>query len=213
MKKSVFLLFVSLSLTLGGCSIVAKTPEPNWTSIRKDGDIEIRSYDPMIVAEVTTKGERYDSINAGFRVLGGYIFGANKGEKELVMTVPVIQQAESKDGQKIAMTTPVIQQTTNVKDEWKVRFVMPSEYTLETLPVPNDAQIKFITIPTHQKAVIRFTGFNTDKNLEEHQTELVNWMTQNNIKSTGQPVYAFYNPPWTPFFMKRNEIMFDILEQ
>lgn len=208
MKKIILLSLVSL--TLGGCSIVAKTPEPNWTSVRKDGDIEIRSYDPMIVAEVTTKGERYDAINAGFRVLGGYIFGANKGKKELAMTVPVIQQPESKEGQKIAMTAPVIQQTTDVKDEWKVRFVMPVEYTLETLPVPDDQQIKFITVPAHQKAVIRFTGFNTDNNLKEHHDELVKWMNDNQFKALGQPVYAFYNPPWTPFFLKRNEIMFDI---
>jgi|APTNR8051073442_1049403.scaffolds.fasta_scaffold55673_1 hypothetical protein len=208
MKKIILLSLVSL--TLGGCSIVAKTPEPNWTSVRKDGDIEIRSYDPMIVAEVTTKGERYNAINAGFRVLAGYIFGDNQGKKELAMTVPVTQQAE---GEKLAMTAPVTQQTTDIKNEWKVGFVMPAEYTLETLPVPNDRQINFVTIPAHQKAVIRFTGFNTDGNLKEHHDELVKWMNDNDFKSSGQPVYAFYNPPWTPYFMKRNEIMFDIADK
>lgn len=210
MKKIILLSLVSL--TLGGCSIVAKTPEPNWTSIRKDGDIEIRTYDPMIVAEVTTKGERYDAINAGFRVLAGYIFGGNQGENKLAMTAPVIQQPQQDDGQKLEMTAPVIQQSTNAKNEWKVGFVMPAEYTLDSLPIPNDRRIKFVTMPSQQKAVIRFTGLNTDKNLEEHQSELVNWMAKNNLKSMGQPVYAFYNPPWTPFFMRRNEIMFDIAE-
>ena len=106
MKK--FILLTLVSLALGGCSIVAKTPEPNWTSIRKDGDIEIRSYDPMIVAEVVTKGERYDAINAGFRILAGYIFGGNQGQKKLAMTAPVIQQPQSEDGEKLAMTAPVM---------------------------------------------------------------------------------------------------------
>lgn len=188
----IFILIVLISLTLGGCSIVAKTPEPSWVSLRKDGDIEIRSYDPMILAEVTKKGERYDAINAGFRTLAPYIFGENQGNKKIVMTAPVTQQPTDTDG------------------EWKVSFVMPSEYTLDTLPIPNDKQIKFVNIPSHQKAVIRFTGFNTDKNLKEHHDKLVNWMIKNKIKASGKPVYAFYNPPWTPFFLKRNEIMFDI---
>jgi hypothetical protein len=208
MKK--FILLTLVSLALGGCSIVAKTPEPNWTSIRKDGDIEIRSYDPMIVAEVVTKGERYDAINAGFRILAGYIFGGNQGQKKLAMTAPVIQQPQSEDGEKLAMTAPVIQQTTDKKDEWKVGFVMPAEYTIDTLPTPNDKQIKFVTVPAHQKAVIRFTGFNSDKNLKEHSDLLESWIIKNDIKTVGKPVYAFYNPPWTPFFLKRNEILLDI---
>jgi SOUL heme-binding protein len=210
MKK--IILLSCIAITLGGCSIVAKTPEPSWTSLRQEGDIEIRSYDPMILAEVTTKGERYDAINAGFRILAGYIFGGNQGEKKLAMTAPVMQQPEAVDGQKLAMTAPVIQQTTNVKDEWKVGFVMPADYTLDSLPVPNDGRITFTAVAAHKKAVIRFTGFNTDKNLQEHYDLLTVWMAKNDIKASGQPVYAFYNPPWTPFFLKRNEILLDIKE-
>ena len=208
----IFILIVLISLTLGGCSIVAKTPEPSWVSLRKDGDIEIRSYDPMILAEVTKKGERYDAINAGFRTLAPYIFGENQGNKKMVMTAPVTEQQipQENEGQKLAMTAPVTQQPTDTDGEWKVSFVMQSEYTLDTLPIPNDKQIKFVNIPSHQKAVIRFTGFNTDKNLKEHHDKIVNWMIKNKIKASGKPVYAFYNPPWTPFFLKRNEIMFDI---
>lgn len=192
---------------------MAKTPEPSWSSVSKDEDIEIRLYDPMIIAEVSQKGERYEAINAGFRVLAGYIFGGNKGEKKLEMTAPVTQQAQKDAGQKIAMTAPVIQQKTETTDEWTVSFVMPSEYKLDDLPVPNDSRIKFVTIPAHKKAVIRFSGFNTDANLKEHQEKLVSWMSKNNIRVSGNPVYAFYNPPWTPFFLKRNEIMIDISGQ
>jgi len=189
---------------------VSKTPEPKWTSIQKEGDIEIREYDPMIVAEVTTKGERYDAINTGFRILAKYIFGGNEGAKELAMTVPVIQQSKADKGKSIAMTAPVIQQATDKSDEWKVSFVMPSEYSLDTLPVPNDKQIKFITIPKHQKATIRFSGFNSNDNLKANKNLLMSWILKHHIKTTSEPVFAFYNPPWTPFFMKRNEVMVDI---
>ena len=79
---------------------------------------------------------------------------------------------------------------------------MPAEYTIDTLPTPNDKQIKFVTVPAHQKAVIRFTGFNSDKNLKEHSDLLESWIIKNDIKTVGKPVYAFYNPPWTPFFLK-----------
>lgn len=208
-----FLLLTFLVLTLGGCSIVAKTPEPNWTSIRKDGDIEIRSYDPMVMAEVTTKGERYDAINAGFRILAGYIFGGNQGKKELEMTAPVIQQSSDKSGEKIEMTAPVIQQNSGVHDEWKVIFVMPANYkSAQELPIPNDKRINFLEVPAHKKVVIRFSGFNSDNNLKKHRDILNDWILKNNIKTFGQPVYAFYNPPWTPFFLRRNEIMLGVME-
>jgi hypothetical protein len=211
MKTAILLMIASL--TLGGCSIVSKTPEPSWSSVQKDGEIEIRQYDQMIVAEVVQKGERYDAINAGFRVLAGYIFGGNQGEKKIAMTAPVVQQSNAPAaGQKITMTAPVIQQNAGNANEWKVGFVMPSQFTLDTLPTPNDKQIKFAVIPTHKKATIRFSGFNTDKNLKEHQDMLVKWMSEKKIHAIGDPVFAFYNPPWTPYFLKRNEVMIDISE-
>lgn len=197
---------------LGGCSIVTKTPEPNWSSLKTDGDIEIRAYDPMIVAEVTITGERGDAINEGFRILAGYIFGGNSGQQPIEMTAPVTQQADIAEGQKIAMTAPVTQGAGNSQNEWKVRFIMPGEYTLSSLPKPDDARIKFIEIPAYKAAVIRFSGFNTDSNLTSHKAELMKWIEDNKITTDGEPVYAFYNPPWTPPFMKRNEVMMKIVE-
>ncbi len=191
---------------------MAKTPEPSWKSVRKDGNIEIRAYDPMVVAEVTTTGERYKAINEGFRILAGYIFGGNAGQKSIEMTAPVTQQPDVSEGQKIAMTAPVIQEAGLNQNEWKVRFVMPAEYTLSSLPKPNDNRIKFIEIPAYKAAVIRFSGFNTDNNLSSHKTELMTWIRDSKISTHGQPVYAFYNPPWTPPFMKRNEVIVKISE-
>jgi DNA gyrase inhibitor GyrI len=204
------LLILSLVLLIGGCSIVGtKSPEPSWHSVRQDGDIEIRDYDPMIVAEVNTAGERYAAINAGFKILAGYIFGGNTTRTKVAMGAPITQEAGTK-GENLAMTAPVTQEASENQDEWKVRFVMPTGYTLETLPIPNDPQIKFEEIPAHRTAVIQFSGFNTDENLSDHLTLLREWLSRNNIVPIGKPTYAFYNPPWTLPFLKRNEVMVKI---
>ena len=180
-------------LFVGGCSIMGtKTPEPRWHSVKQDGAVELRDYDPMIVAEVTTTGERYEAINAGFRILAGYIFGGNKAQT------------------KIAMTAPVTQEATEDQKTWKVRFIMPPASTPAMLPVPNDNRIRLLEIPAYRVAVIQFAGFNTDSNLNEHQKILMDWLARNNITSIGSPTYAFYNPPWTLPFFKRNEIMVKI---
>lgn len=191
---------------------MAKTPEPSWSSVKKEGNIEIRSYDPMIVAEAATIGKRSEAINEGFRILAGYIFGGNAGQKSIEMTAPVTQQSGTPEGEKIAMTAPVIQEAGKNQNEWKVRFVMPAKYSLASLPKPNDERIKFIEVPAYRAAVIRFSGFNTDSNLATHKAELMEWIKDNKIKTDGDPIYAFYNPPWTPPFMKRNEVMVKISE-
>jgi hypothetical protein len=206
MTKLFALALVSITILLGGCSIVGKTPEPAWKSVRQDGNIEIRRYDPMILAEVTTTGERYDAINDGFRILADYIFGNNEAKQDIAMTAPVTQQSSS-SSVSIPMTVPVTQQKSSEEQSWKVSFVMPGNYTMDTLPKPRTDKIRFIEIPEHNQVVIRFSGMNTDKNLAEHQGKLMNWVKAQSLKTSGEPVYAFYNPPWTPFFLKRNEIM------
>lgn len=187
-----------------------KTPEPSWHSVRQDGDIGIRDYDPMVVAEVTIIGERYAAINHGFRILAGYIFGGNTAQTKVAMTSPVTQESGDANGEKIAMTAPVTQEASENQNEWKVRFVMPPEYTLASLPVPNDTRIKFIEIPAYRTAVIQFPGFNTDSNLSNHLKILMDWLVKNNIAPIARPTYAFYNPPWTLPFLKRNEVMVKI---
>ena len=191
---------------------MGKTPEPKWQSLQKDRNFEIRSYDPMIVAEVTTTGERYAAINNGFRILASYIFGDNTVQQKIAMTAPVSQQARNSDSQKIPMTAPVTQKPTKNKNEWTVRFIMPENYSMATLPYPNDKRISLAEIPAYKAAVIRFSGFNTDQNLSKHQMQLTEWIKKNDIKTSGNPAYAFYNPPWTPPFLKRNEIMIKISE-
>jgi len=190
----------------------SSTPEPKWSLVEKDGAIEIRDYAPMIVAEATTTGERYEAINAGFRILAGYIFGGNTAQTKIAMTAPVIQEAGDAKGEKIPMTAPVTQEASGNPDEWKVRFVMPPDYTLASLPVPNDARVQFHEIPAYRAAAIRFAGFNSDSNLNSHRAELQAWLDKNNRKSLGKPTYAFYNPPWTLPLFRRNEVIIKVAE-
>ena len=207
-SRKILPIFILMSLIFtAGCSSMGKTPEPSWRSVRKDGNIEIREYDPMIVAEVTTSGERYAAINDGFRILAAYIFGNNTAQRKIEMTAPVTQQAES---QKIPMTAPAMQEAVGKNGEWKTRFIMPKNFTLATLPKPKDNRIHISEIPAFKTAVIRFSGFNTDNNIAKHQAQLITWLEKNGIQIGGVPTYAFYNPPWTPPFMKRNEVMFMI---
>lgn len=168
------------------------------------GDFEIRDYAPMIVAEVTVSGERDVAINQGFRLIADYIFGNNAPAEKLAMTAPVIQQSS----EKIAMTSPVIQQGSG--NDWKVRFVMPANYTMETLPKPNNNEVKLHEIAGKRFAVIEFSGTASTENLSSHTTELNEFITSKNLKPLATPTFAFYNPPWTLPFLRRNEVMIEI---
>ena len=183
---------------------------PAYSVIKKDGNIEIRRYAPMLIAQVNVSGDREQAINRGFRLLADYIFGnntASTGEKQqIAMTAPVMQSSS----QKIAMTAPVVQSAINDNQGWLVQFVLPSQYTLDTVPKPNNSDVKLISIPEQDKIVIRFSGSMTQRNLQSHLTDLQRYIKTHQINALQPPQYAFYNPPWTLPFMRRNEIMFII---
>lgn len=186
-------------------TIMSQVDEPEYKVLESSGDIEIRQYEPTLVAQVLVEGERKDAISKGFRVLADFIFGNNKDDKEIAMTAPVTQQ----EGKKIAMTAPVTQQK-EMDQYWRVRFVMPAEYTLETLPKPVDEKVEILSVPGQKFAVIRFSGSSTEDNLQTHLKELQAYLAQNKLEGIGDPIYAFYNPPWTLPFMRRNEIMIEL---
>lgn len=180
--------------------------EPSFTIERKDGDFEIRRYQPLLAAEVTTSGDRSAAINAGFRLLADYIFGNNTTRQKIDMTTPVTQQKS----EKIAMTVPVTQQ--NAGDAWKVRFMMPQGYSMETLPVPNNPRVTLISEPAKRYAAIRFSGWSSDANLAEHREKLENWVASENLKPAAAPIAAFYNPPWSLPFLRRNEFLIELAD-
>jgi len=184
--------------------IVSNVEQAKYEVVESHGAIEIRDYAPMIVAEAEVSGERKESINQGFRMIADYIFGNNEPAQKVAMTAPVIQQPS----EKIAMTAPVIQQ--GVGNQWKVRFVMPANYTMETLPKPNNKQVKLEKIPAKRFAVIRFSGMGDNDSLKENEEKLKTFIDEKGLKSVSVATYAFFNPPWTLPFLRRNELMVEV---
>ena len=185
-------------------SVASAVEQARYTVVSARGPIEIRDYPGMIVAEVETAGERRQAINDGFRLLAGYIFGGNRTRTKVAMTAPVTQAP----GEKVAMTAPVTQQPAG--DRWRVRFVMPAGYTLDTLPVPDDPAVTLKALPAQRFAVIRFAGRATAGDLDRQLATLRGFMAGEKLAPLGDPVYAFYNPPWTLPFLRRNEIMIEV---
>lgn len=209
-KKTIFFAILFCGSILVGCAMVgpimSDVEKPKYQATALTNEIELRSYDPMLVAMVQMSGSRKDAISEGFRVLADYIFGNNTLEQNISMTAPVEQQA----GQKISMTAPVQQQQRS--NSWMISFVMPKQFTLKTIPKPNNEMVKINEVPAQRFITIRFSGSNSDDNVRKNESALFNYITQNKINVTGEPKYAFYNPPWTLPFMRRNEIMVQLLD-
>ncbi|MFO1142619.1 MAG: heme-binding protein [Amaricoccus sp.] len=185
-------------------SVASAVEQARYTVVSARGPFEIRDYPGMIVAEVEVAGERRRAISDGFRLLAGYIFGGNRTRTKVAMTAPVTQAA----GEKIAMTAPVTQAPAG--DRWRVRFVMPAGYTLDTLPVPDDPAVTLKALPAQRFAAIRFAGRATAGALDRQLAALRGFMADEKLAPLGDPVYAFYNPPWTLPFLRRNEIMIEV---
>ncbi|MEI8365428.1 MAG: heme-binding protein [Parachlamydiaceae bacterium] len=185
-------------------NIMSTVEQPEYEIARSKGNIEIRNYSPMILAEVEVSGERKQAIREGFKILADYIFGNNTLNKKIAMTGPITNELS----EKMAMTAPVIQEQNMGK--WKIRFVMPKKYSLETLPKPNSKDVVWISLSTKRFAVIRFSGLADDENIKHHTNELEAYILAEKLKSIGGPVLAFYNPPWTLPFLRRNEVMIEI---
>ncbi len=185
-------------------AMASNVETPNYSVSSKSDNLEIREYGPTIVAEATVEGERDKAIQRGFRIIADYIFGNNLSSAKVAMTAPVTQQSS----EKIAMTAPVIQQASG--KSWNVRFVMPSKYTMETLPKPVNSKVALIEVPATRFAVIRFSGFAGQDSLDAHEAELRAFMAERGLTATSEPQYAFYNAPWTLPFMRRNEVMIEV---
>jgi hypothetical protein len=164
----------------------------------------VRSYGPTIVATVHVSGSREEAVSEGFRILARYIFGANRVQEKIAMTAPVTQTA----GQTIAMTAPV--QQSEERAGWEVQFTMPAGYTLSTLPQPLDPRVQLREIAPHRVAAVTFSGFWSDANLRSHEAQLLEFLKTHGQRALSAPVYAYYDPPWTPWFWRTNEVLVDI---
>lgn len=180
------------------------TETPAYRVEKTLGDAEIRLYAPRIVAEVTVTGERSGAIRDGFRVLAGYIFGGNTGQAKVAMTSPVAQMP----AEKIAMTSPVTQ--TAVDGAWVVQFTMPSEYTLDSLPQPKDANIRFVPQAADHQVVLQFSGLAGTAVLAQKEADLRAIAIANGLKLAAGPMYYFYDAPFTLPWNRRNEVAFHL---
>ena len=185
--------------------IASQVERARYKTVERKRNIEIRDYTPMIVAETEVLGDREEAIQRGFRTLADYIFGNNTESRLIAMRAAVTQQPR---GEKIAMTAPVTQQAEN--GGWTVRFVMPARYTLDTLPEPNNPAVGLKHVEAKRVAAIRFSGVARDASLRRHAQRLEEFLRAKGFRPLSPPAFAFYNPPWTLPFLRRNEVMIEI---
>ncbi|MBT1071286.1 heme-binding protein [Geobacter chapellei] len=181
------------------------TEEAPYTLLKSDDIFELRDYPPQILAEIIVDGDLKGAGNKAFRPLFRYISGDNKSRKKITMTAPVSQEQE---GEKIAMTAPVSQQS--IQGKWAVSFMMPASFTMETLPVPDDPKIKLRQVPGRRVAAVRYSGSWSEEKYLLNKDKLEKWIKDNRYTVTGEPIWARYNPPFTLWFMRRNEIMIPV---
>jgi hypothetical protein len=200
----VLLLVLGLAFVPGHVMAVEKLA---YSVIEKDGAFELRRIEAHLVAETFVEGDFERVGSEGFRRLFGYIGGANRSRAEISMTAPVEQRPAS---EKIAMTAPVEQE--RVGDRYRITFVMPSEYTLESLPEPTDERVLLRSEPARTMAAIRYSGFWSRSRYVEHESKLREWIERRGLEPIGQPVWARYDPPFMPWFLRRNEILIEVRE-
>ena len=197
-------------VALTACSVVGirETPEPAHRVVDHVGAVEIREYAPRIAAETTVAAGEMAARNEGFRRLAGYIFGANHARTTIAMTAPVAQsraaQSRAAQSRTIAMTAPVAQE--KAESGYVIRFFMPPEFTMQTLPVPDDPAVRLVPVPAEMVAVLRFTGSTAPDAVAGKGAELLQALGSGRWQPAGQPVGWFYDPPWTLPFLRRNEV-------
>ena len=192
--------------------------QPKYAVVQSNPVYEIRKYEPYIVAEVVVPGPESEAGGQAFSLLGGYIFGKNKGERKLEMTAPVVQTPVTSSSSapatstKIEMTAPVVQTpiSNGVSNGFLVQFMMPSAFSLATLPEPLDAKVKLREVAGKTVAAHTYSGGWSQSNYDEHLAILKNALAKDGVKTQGEPLYSRYNGPMTPWFLRKNEIWFNI---
>jgi hypothetical protein len=206
--------YLKSAITVIGGFLMATTSavaleQPKYAVVQSNPVYEIRKYEPYIVAEVVVPGPENEAGNQSFSLLGGYIFGKNKGERKLEMTAPVVQTpVTTATSTKIEMTAPVVQTPTS--NGFLVQFMMPSSYTLTTLPEPLDPKVKLRQVEGKTVAAHQYSGGWSQSNYDEHLAILKNALSKDGLKTQGEPLYSRYNGPMTPWFLRKNEIWFNV---
>ncbi|MFP4648221.1 MAG: SOUL family heme-binding protein [Halorhodospira sp.] len=171
--------------------VIRGVETPSYSVLMRDGELEVRDYPPLRVAEVVRRGSRGRAVSEGFRPLAGYIFARERRGASIAMTAPVTQ-------------TPV------EEDEWLVRFIMPQGYSLEQLPQPASEEVTLRELEAQRMAAIRFSGRADDRSIQDQDERLRAWLEQQGLVPDGAPVYAYYDDPFTPGFLRRNEVLIPV---
>jgi len=166
--------------------------QPDYSILKKDNEFEIRQYNNFLTATVETDGERDEAIGKGFRILFKYISGENKEKENISMTIPVMQKSMG-------------------ANKWSISFVVPKKFNLQNVPKPDNASVKIINNSNLKVISITFSGLFSDGNIQENETKLRNYIKEKGLKIEEPPIYAGYNAPWTLWFLKRNEVLFKLV--
>jgi hypothetical protein len=190
-------------LSTEGCATVG-VEEPAFNIVRTDASFEVRDYATVIVAETTVSGDAVKARNTGFMPLANYIFAKDRKSAQIAMTAPVTQAPR----EKIAMTAPVSQKSAS--DGWIISFTMPAGYTMASLPQPADPAIRLVEKPARRMAVLKFSGLAGEARMQAKKRELLDIVAKSSLAAVGDPLFAFYDPPWTLPFLRRNEVMVEV---
>ena len=166
--------------------------EPDYTVLKKESEIEIRQYKNFLTASIEIEGNRKEAIGKGFRFLFKYISGENKNKENISMTIPVMQKSSG-------------------NNKWNVSFVVPKKFDIKNAPQPDNVNIQLKNNSDLKVIAITFSGLFSDGNIQENETKLRNYIKEKGIKIEEPAIYAGYNAPWTPWFLKRNEVMFKLI--
>lgn len=199
--------FILFSFALVSSSSMA-IEEPKFSIEATHDSYEIRVYQPMIVAETQISATFDDAGNQAFRILADYIFGNNTSRTKIDMTAPVNQVQNQATSEKIDMTAPVSQ--TSVENGFLIQFTMPSRFTMETLPRPNDPRVQIRELPSKRVAVLKYSGSWSEKRFQRKREEFVTALAKDGVQTIGNPSFARYNSPFQLWFLRRNEIWIEI---
>lgn len=186
------------------------TERQRYEVVERFPGFELRCYDAHLVAEVEVDGSFTDAANRAFGVLVGFISGRNSTRGKVAMTAPVVQEEAST---RIAMTSPVVQEPGDQPGRFVVAFVMPAEFTLDTLPAPADPRIRIREIPTEMAAARSFTGRWSERIYQDQLAQLRSDVQRAGLQIIGAPRFARFDPPWTPWFKRHNEVVLPVSEQ
>lgn len=192
LRLAVALALIAMLGVLGARWYIGRLDQPVYAVEARDGRFELRTYEPMVVAATRQPGTRRDALEGGFRTLARYIFAGDRAGEKLAMTTPVLHGPAGDEG-------------------WSVAFVMPPGRSAGSLPVPaGDLELR--TLPAREVAALRFSGRWSDARLAAKTEELSDWMDGRGLVAAGPAEYAFYHPPFMPFFLRRNEVLIPVAD-